>query len=166
MCCKTALFFAAMISSGSRTAVSGLPIQRAALEVEAASGSGQPGSGIALFSKGYLRIDMFDAARQWVSANVIAIGTCTLFGYTGLIPTYVSYPKLTVYPDGHIVVNRQLFDQDNCSKRYNSSTAYKLPGSVTYTKSYGAYTLSTSHVLSYSRAAAFIPSTIRGAIIK
>lgn len=166
---KRALLFAVMIASGcpaSQTAVSGLPILRADLEVEAASGSGQPGSGINLFSKGFLRIDMFDAARQWVSANVISIGTCTLLGYTGLIPTYVSYPKLTLYPNGQMVVNRELSNQANCSKQYNGSTVYKLPGSVTYTKSYGAYTLNTSHVLSYSRATAFIPSSSRGAIIK
>lgn len=169
MLCKRVLFFAAMMASGcptSRTAVFGLSIQRADLKVEAASGSGQPGSGIVLFSKGYLRIDMFDAARQWVSANVIAIGTCNLLGYTGLTPTYVSYPKLTLYSNGQMVVNRELFNQSNCSKNNNSSTVYKLPGSVTYTKSYGAYTLNTSHVLSYSRATAFIPSTSRGAIIK
>jgi len=143
-----------------------LPTQLANLAVEAASGSGQPGSGIVLFSKGYLRIDMFDTTLAWISANVIAIGTCTLLGFTGLVPTYVSYPKLTLYPNGQMVLDQELFGLSNCSKRYLNSTVYKLPGSVTYTKSYGTYTLNTSHVLTYAKATAFIPSTIRGAVIK
>ena len=132
----------------------------------AVSGSGQSGSGIVLFTKGYLRIDLYNATQAWTSASLIAIGTCTFFNYLGAVPTYISYPKLTQYPDGHMVFNRELYTQANCSKHSLNSTTYKLQGSTTYTNSYGAYTLNVSHVISYAKATAFIPSTSPGAVIK
>ena len=158
-------FSALCVSSLSSTSTSSTSSDSSSVVPISYAGTGQTGSGIVLYTNGYLRRDSYDASNTWISAELIAIGTCILYSNVGGVPLYTSYPKLRVLPSGVIVVSQNFFGVSDCTK-LKSSTTYKYDVTSTYKNEYGTFTIQSYHSPTYSKAIRLIPTTQTGFLIK